>query len=404
MDFLKNSQIASESNFELLSNFQDLNNNNNNINNNNNNIDNLGLKNSYFLLDDLTDSLNKKISDSVIDLTKCFICLSPTIDPLTCPKCNNFACKKCLEAYFGGATKKKCPLCKQDINYNELRENKIIKDIEEIINKDNTRKNKVEELSKLIHEKKLVWENQGNDLNNMVDKILKYQEKIKEYRSEYEIFFLRCKALIDKIFDEYEKKLNNLIESLFTFNKDIKQSIIQYDEINKKNKDNYYTNENIKSLINEILSLERKHFNEEHNNDLGKIFESPLFISPTISYYVITSIYIEKKKLGSFALSKKSYNVHLGDYELSYIINKNNIFSSLSKFNFTLKKSRNATFLITQKKYVNSKFIEIIPMKLKYNFGNNYQNEAVVGFDEFKDDKINKIEMEIKAQIFTINL
>ena len=287
MDFFKNSQITSESNFELLSNFQGINNNNNINSNNNNNIDNLDLKNSYVLLDELNDSLNKKISDSVIDLTKCFICLSQTIDPLTCPKCNNFACKKCLEAYFGGTTKKKCPLCKQDINYNELRENKIIKDIEEIINKDNTRKNKVDELSKLIHEKKLVWENQGNDLNIMVDKILKYQEKIKEYRNEYEIFFLRCKALIDKTFDEYEKKLNNLIESLFTFNKDIKQSIIQYDEINKKNNNNYYTNENIKSLINEILSLERKHFNEKHNNDFGKIFESPLFISPTISYYVV---------------------------------------------------------------------------------------------------------------------
>ena len=124
------------------------------------------------------------------------------------------------------------------------------------------------------------------------------------------------------------------------------------------------------------------------------------YISPLAKWDSKTT-FTEKSALRHYS---KSFNVHLGDYELSYFINKNNIFSSLSKFNFTLRKSRNATFLITQKKYVNSKFIEIIPMKLKYNFRNNYQNEAVVGFDEFKDDKINKIEIEIKAQIFSINL
>ena len=165
MDFLKKSKITSESNFELLSNVQGIPNNNNNLNNN---IDNLNLQNNFALLDDLNDSLNKKLSDSVIDLTKCFICLSPTIDPFSCPKCNNFACKKCLDAYFGGLHSKKCPICKQNIENNELRDNKIMREIKEIINKDESKKNKINQLSNLINEKKLLWENQGNNLNTVL--------------------------------------------------------------------------------------------------------------------------------------------------------------------------------------------------------------------------------------------
>ena len=49
-----------------------------------------------------------------------------------------------------------------------------------------------------------------------------------------------------------KKKIQELIESIFSYNKDIKQSIIKYDEIDKKNKNNFYSNENIKVLINKI--------------------------------------------------------------------------------------------------------------------------------------------------------
>lgn len=400
MDFLKKSKITSESNFELLSNVQGIPNNNNNLNNN---IDNLNLQNSFALLDDLNDSLNKKLSDSVIDLTKCFICLSPTIDPFSCPKCNNFACKKCLDAYFGGLHSKKCPICKQSIQYNELRDNKIMREIKEIINKDESKKNKIEQLSNLINEKKLLWENQGNDINNIIDKILKNQEKIKEYRKEYEIFFSRWKTIIDKTFEEYEIKIKTIIESLFNFGQDVKQSIIKYDEIDQKNKNNYYSNENIKSLINEIISMERKHFNEEQKNKTEKMMVTPLLINPNIFNFNIISTYIEKKNLDYSYLKKKCYNVHIGNCELNYIFDINNIFSSLSKFNFTLKKNRNATFFIFQRKLINNKLVEIIPMKLKNNHDRNYNYESKVDLDELKNESINKIEMDIKVQMFCID-
>ena len=83
----------------------------------------------------------------------CFICLSPAQEPLSCPKCNNFGCKICLESYFRDDTTKPCPLCKQRINFNELKQNSVIKEIEEILNKDDTKKKKYDELANLILKK-----------------------------------------------------------------------------------------------------------------------------------------------------------------------------------------------------------------------------------------------------------
>ena len=93
------------------------------------------IKSNYQLINEINDSINKSLSQSVLDLVNCFICLSPANEPLSCPKCNNFACKKCLEIYFGRNEEKKCPICKSIIQLSELKENKIIEEIENILNK-----------------------------------------------------------------------------------------------------------------------------------------------------------------------------------------------------------------------------------------------------------------------------
>jgi hypothetical protein len=76
------------------------------------------------LLNDIFDSLDKNLSESFMTLTQCFICLNPSNNPLACPKCNNFACKKCFLKYFGDESEKVCPLCKQRINKSELKKKK----------------------------------------------------------------------------------------------------------------------------------------------------------------------------------------------------------------------------------------------------------------------------------------
>ena len=88
-----------------------------------NNIDcNNKDKNSFFidtLSSDLKSFLKSDLSESVMNLTQCCICLSPAANPLSCPRCNNFACKKCLDSYFGNEEFKQCPLCKQEIEKNK---------------------------------------------------------------------------------------------------------------------------------------------------------------------------------------------------------------------------------------------------------------------------------------------
>ena len=147
------------------------------------------LKDSIFFLDQVNNSIGNKLSQSVFDLVNCCICLNPAKDPLTCPKCNNFACKECLEKYFSNVIEKRCPLCKQLIKLKELKENKVIKEIEEILKKERNNKNKFEELSKLIIKKKENWENETNNTNNLIEKLCEFQDELSNYKSEYEFFF-----------------------------------------------------------------------------------------------------------------------------------------------------------------------------------------------------------------------
>ena len=125
--------------------------------------------------------------------------------------------------------------------------------IENIIYKDDTKANKIKELSNLYNKRKKIIEDNPNDI---IDKLLKYQDN---FRKEYEIFFINWKNTIEKIFDEYDAKIKNMIDFL-----------LKSSQIKKKDGESTKNNEiieksynNINSLVNEILSLERKNFNEE---------------------------------------------------------------------------------------------------------------------------------------------
>ena len=49
------------------------------------------------LINELEEPINKNLSQSVMDIANCFICLSQAINPLSCPKCYNFACELCFK-------------------------------------------------------------------------------------------------------------------------------------------------------------------------------------------------------------------------------------------------------------------------------------------------------------------
>ena len=355
--------------------------------------------------------LKKDISDSVMNLTQCFICLSISNYPLSCPKCNNFACKDCLEKYFGEEDEKKCPLCNQIIRKSDLKRNKTIREIENIIYKEDTKNNKIKELTKIANEKrKKLWEKQEKYLDNLINNVIQYQENMREYRKKYEIYIIKWKQQIDKVFAQYEKKVENLIDLLLKYKqkygKDLSEPIKLKD---KKEK-------NINSLVNEIVSMDRSFFNEENKknennykykaNSLlddiiqksNEFFITPILIMPNISNYNIEILYIDQKEFKKGKINKKNYNVHIGDYQLQYMFDTKNY---LVKCKLLIINNRDVSFFPIQKKILDEKFYEIIPMKdvsglIDYNY------EAEFDMNELKNNTKLTIRLEAKIQIFSV--
>ena len=355
--------------------------------------------------------LKKDISDSVMNLTQCFICLSISNYPLSCPKCNNFACKDCLEKYFGEEDEKKCPLCNQIIRKSDLKRNKTIREIENIIYKEDTKNNKIKELTKIANEKrKKLWEKQEKYLDNLINNVIQYQENMREYRKKYEIYIIKWKQQIDKVFAQYEKKVENLIDLLLKYKqkygKDLSEPIKLKD---KKEK-------NINSLVNEIVSMDRSFFNEENKknennykykaNSLlddiiqksNEFFITPILIMPNISNYNIEILYIDQKEFKKGNITKKDYNVHIGNYKLQHIFDTKNY---LVKCKLLIINNRDVSFFPIQKKILDEKFYEIIPMKdvsglIDYNY------EAEFDMNELKNNTKLTIRLEAKIQIFSV--
>ena len=242
------------------------------------------LDNSFIILRNINTNLNKNlqknITQSVVDLVSCYFCLDKVKDPLLCPKCHNFACKECLKRYFGNSDIKKCGMCKQDIKFSELKENKIVKEIQKILSTDKTQKTTVDEFAKVIKEKKNYYEEQKNEINDIINGFNNYKGCLEKYKIDFNDYLLECQKLVEKTFDQYYNTIQNLINSLLSYSNIYQKSINKYDEIYNKAKDNYFNNENIKELINEILYLEKKQLNNNDKLETKKFLLSPISFKP----------------------------------------------------------------------------------------------------------------------------
>ena len=99
-----------------------------------------------------------------------------------------------------------------------------------------------------------------------------------------------CKKIVDLTFEDVNLRIEYLINSLLSYNNDVvEDSIKKYNDIYNNNQKNRYSN-NIKQLINEIISLERKHFNDTTNSEVEKFLNTPIKIIPSINLYNIKSI------------------------------------------------------------------------------------------------------------------
>ena len=358
---------------------------------------------SFFLLKNLNESLNKDLSQSVLDLVKCFICYNQVDDPLSCPKCNNFACKKCLELYFGNQRSKKCPMCKQTIAMKELKKNDIISEVEKILNKGENKKNKIEELAALIEEKKNLWQYQADNITEILNRIFKYQESLEEYKKEYEIFFVKCQKVIEKTFEDYITKTEELVKSLLSYNKLATESIANYDMISKKNKDNYYNNKNIRDMINEIVNMERKHFNDKNYEETEKFVKSPIKVVPLISQLHIKEMIITKNDVIKFPkITRTGFHYKVGDFKIVYSFNSENDYKSICEFSSNVKNNINACFLVTQNKVSKNGEQNVYTMKLIKNENNHYEYECEIPFDEFNINDKNSVKLKTDVLTFYV--
>ena len=376
-------------------------------NNNQNNKINNKINNALF--NNISDSLDKNLSDSINNFTQCFICLSKATEPLTCPKCNNFACKQCLENYFKDQMYKECPICKTLIYKLDLKPSKIIKEIETLLNLSDNKDYQIKKLNKLIKEKEEVLsDNKEIYLNHLKNKILKIQNNLKEYRKEYQSFISKWEKQIFKLFDIYENKIESLITSLDFHMEKFKEDLSKkskYTIDNEKGEKYKNKDEKIISLVKKIISMDRKYFNENKDGflehfpknlviEIKKFFERPLLIVPNIANYDIASIDFPKNGLGKKTKKTKDFNYHIGEYKIKYNFNSDDMYSSLCTFSYN--KDTKGSFFVIQKKIIDNKLTEIIPMKLVEK--NTY--EANVRFDELKEVGNSSIRMETTIQNF----
>ena len=335
---------------------------------------------NFSLLNSFNESLNKDLSQSVFDLVKCFICYNQAVDPLSCPKCNNFACSKCLEMYFGNQRAKKCPLCKQIIELKELKKNEVISDVENILNKVESHKNKIEELELLIKEKKNSWENQANNINSILNRIFKYQDMLKAYKKEYQIFLVNCQDVVQNTFEKYLKKTEEITQNLLNYNKLASQSIILYNNMSKRKKDE----KNIKDLINEIVNMERKQFNNKNqsHDEIIKFLNAPIKMIPIINQYYVKEITLYEKEIKEYnKITKTGIHYKIGDFQIVYTLNINEGYKVICEFSFKVKNGMNACFLASQTKIEKDLEQTLYPMQLVKHENNEFIYECYFPID-----------------------
>ena len=346
------------------------------------------LNNSFIFLENLNANLNqdlkKQITQSIIDLVSCYICLEKVNDPLLCPKCHNFACRNCLKKYFGKDTIKKCGLCKQNIKFSELKESKILKEINNILSTDKTQKTTIDEFEKVIKEKQQYYQEQKNDIKEIINGFNDYKECLEKYKIGFNEYLFECQQIVEKTFDNYYNTIQNLITSLLSYDKMYQKSIDKYDEIYNKIKDNYVNSENIKEFINEILYLEKKQLNNNDKLETKKFLLSPITFKPYFKNYSIMVNKTMKKSGGFMTFSFTSQNMGKCVFEIDYNPN-NKIYTFNLKVN-TNKSDYEKCFLVKLCKKGNSArdFIlrNIKKEGLDYIFEGNADEKSLFSLDE----------------------
>ena len=123
--------------------------------------------------------------------------------------------------------------------------------------------------------------------------------------------------MIDNAFEDFNKKIWNLVDNLLNYNKVVDELINKYALIYNKNQNDIYDNNNIKILINEILSLERNHFNDKTFGQTKQFLNSSIKLIPSINLYHIKEIiFINNIFLKTYTIIYTGRHFKVGDFKI----------------------------------------------------------------------------------------
>lgn len=362
---MKDYSINHAEHFEVL-----INQNEENINENENN-------------ENIFDQINKtskiNLTRSVISLIDCFICFQPAENPLSCPKCHNFACGKCLLHYFNNQKniEKQCPYCRGKIKYNELIKLSIVSDLEKIIEQNEFIDNK--KIDEMINNKKKSINAKLEESKENIEKLKKSIENFEKNKKEYINYLIECQKYTEKKLNDYSLSLHKFLDLKINYQKNIENILNQYEEIKKKTENNYYkTNENIRELINDVLTLEKGGIIPDNIN-----IPNNFKFTPFIKIYRINSfnkIVIKESDFRSKnIINFNYYNGKLGRIHLS--LDNQNLIDIICKIDLeTVKKREDINLLFS--------------IKLKNDLFNG--NDLIL---KYSGEKKNKISYTEKIQI-----
>lgn len=249
---------------------------------------------------------NKKVIEEFDDLIKCYICFSPSKNPVICRHCGNIACKTCFYKWIN--IHYNCGCCRKYITKNDLisppiidKINEFLKDIQNKFEKDLCLKHKEKYLFFCVNCSskycgKCLRINSEESKNHLGHKILDYPEitkskyndlinqliiaketdiKIKDNSNIYNNYTLENKIKYENvnialnefrniIQDKYKDK-NNLISEIC---KELFKTKKEISEISKNISDNLKKIENIEKPIE---NFDPKKNSEKLSNKLEKV-------------------------------------------------------------------------------------------------------------------------------------
>ena len=249
---------------------------------------------------------SNNINQNPNDLTKCYICLNQTVDPVICRFCGNMACEKCFYRWI--ETNSKCAVCRKNIKKEDLISPPIIKNLNNYINKlENERSH---DICKIHNEKILFFcmkclkkycgkclffgseEAQKHQGHNIIDYLLfknsKYndiinkletskdiKENVEEiilkndnYKDEIKIIYENSKVAFKTFQKIIENKLQNKIDVISQYSGELKNS---KEDLDKNYNDIIQNLNKLQKIDDKIENFDINKSKDELSNILDKI-------------------------------------------------------------------------------------------------------------------------------------